>query len=81
LGPRREGSGEFGRRAVEMGIGSPSEMFAAVQDFLDADLEDHVVMRADPGSAHRHVAQQHIELGPAFPAVNRINPYQHAIDG
>jgi len=56
-------------------------MFAAVQDFLDADLEDHVVMRADPGSAHRHVAQQHIELGPAFPAVNRINPYQHAIDG
>jgi len=38
-------------------------------------------MRADPGSAHRHVAQQHIELGPAFPAVDRIDPYKHAIDG
>jgi hypothetical protein len=56
-------------------------MFGAVQDFLDADLGDHVGMRADPGSAHRDIAQHCIELGPAFPAVDRINPYQHAIDG
>ena len=38
-------------------------------------------MRADPGSAHRDIAQHCIELGPAFPAVDRIDPYKHAIDG
>ena len=37
-------------------------------------------MRADPGSARRDVTQHRIERRAVFPLVDRIDPYQHAVD-
>src|SRR5580704_8466277 len=39
---------EFPHRAVEMGVGAPAKMLRAVKHLLDAHLEDHVGMGADP---------------------------------
>ena len=44
------------RGAIEMGIGAPAEMLRAVEDdLLYARLEDHVGVRADPGTARSHI--------------------------
>ena len=60
LQPWRERGGEFGRRAVEVGVCAPSKMFGAVQDFFDAHFEDHVGMRANPRPPQRHITQQRV---------------------
>jgi hypothetical protein len=60
LEPWRERGAEVGRRAVEVGIGAPSKMSGAVQDFFDAHLKDYVGVRADPTPTRCYVAQQRV---------------------
>jgi hypothetical protein len=43
------------RRAIEMRVGSPSKMPGSMQHLLHAHLEDHVGVRADPGTARSHI--------------------------
>ena len=63
-----------------MGVGSPSEMLCAVQDFFHAYLEDHVGVRADPGSARGNVAQHRIKHSPGLPFTDWIDPHEHSIN-
>ena len=54
-------------------------MFRSVQDFLDAHLDDHVGVRADPGSARCDIAQYRIEHSAGLSSTDRINPHKHSI--
>ena len=77
--PRRECLAKGRGRAVEMGVGAPAKMLRAIQDLFHAHLEDHVGMRADPGTARRHVTQHRVKRLPCLAFVDRIDPDQHAI--
>jgi hypothetical protein len=81
LQQRRKLGAECGGIAVEAGVGAPAEMLGAVEDFLDAHLEDHVGMSADPGAARRNLAQQRVERGAGLAAAQRIDPDEDAIHG
>jgi hypothetical protein len=63
-----------------VGIGAPSKIFCAVQDFFDAHLEDHIGMRADPGSARRDITQHLVEYSPGLPFMDRIDPHEDSIN-
>src|SRR5947207_490344 len=63
-----------------MGIGAPSKMLRAVQDFFDAHLEDHIGVGADPGSARRYLTQHRIEYCSGLPLMDWIDPYEHPIN-
>jgi hypothetical protein len=80
LQPRGECGGKFARRAVELGIGSPPEISRPVQDLFDTHLEDHVGVRTDTGPARCDITEHRIELRAVLPLMDRIEPYEHAID-
>ena len=55
-------------------------MFGAVQNLFDAHLEDHVGVRADPGSARCYITQHRVEHRPGMPFVDWIDPHEHSIN-
>jgi hypothetical protein len=55
-------------------------MSGAMQNFLDAQLQDNVRVGADPGSARRHFPQHRVESYPGLSVMNRVEPYQYAIN-
>ena len=55
-------------------------MSRAVQDLFHAHLEDHIGMRADPGSARYDIAQHRVEYRPGLPLMDWIDPHEYAIN-
>src|SRR3954463_2206237 len=63
-----------------MRVATPAQMLRAVQDFLNAHLQDHIGMRADPWPPFGHLAQQGIErLARFFTILKRIDPHKYAV--
>src|SRR3954451_17434548 len=62
-----------------MCIRSPAEMPRAVEDVLDAHLQNDVRMRADPWTLQSDLAQQRVERGARFTLVDGIDPDQNAV--
>src|SRR6516162_460707 len=51
-----------------------------MEHLLGAHFEDHIGMGAHPRAAPRDLAQQRIEIGAISALVNRVHPYEHAIE-
>ena len=64
---------------VQMGVRAPPEMFSAVQNILDAHLEDDVGVCADPRASCRDAAQYGVKHVPRPAFVNRIDPDEDTV--
>jgi predicted component of viral defense system (DUF524 family) len=55
-------------------------MLRAVKNFLHAHFKNQVRVSAHPRTAHCDLAQQRVERRARLAGVQRIDPYQDAID-
>src|SRR5437763_12031609 len=62
-----------------MRIGAPAQMARAVQDVLDAHLQNDIRMRTDPRTSQSDLAQQRVERGARLALVDGIDPNEDAV--
>src|SRR2546423_15121591 len=62
-----------------MRIGAPAQMARAIQDVLDAHLQNDIRMRTDPRTSQSDLAQQRVERGARLALVDGIDPNEDAV--
>src|SRR5260370_42086042 len=72
---RTEGFGAV----VTTRIAAPAQMARAVEDVLDAHLQNDIRMRADPRTLQSDLAQQRVERGARLTLVDGIEPDKEAV--
>ena len=65
---------------IQMRIAPPPEIAGSVKDFLGSQFQDDVGMCADKNTCGRQLAKHGIENRPVLPVLNRIDPYEDAVD-
>src|SRR5574338_1499975 len=80
----RKSVGQFAAHLVyagiKLGIAAPSHIAGAIQDFLGAQREDYVGLRADEDAGCGDIAKHRIEDRSVESALDWIDPHEHGVD-